>query len=112
MDTHQYQTFEAKDRKLDISGHLEKTAGKVPKTLAAMRAYHPIIIGEWSLALDAESLQGLDAAQMEAAYRAYGASQLLAYSQSSAWFFWTYRTEQGGVWNYRDCIKNNWLPSK
>lgn len=111
MDTHQYQTFDAKDKKLDIAGHLIKTATKVPKTLAAMRAHHPIIVGEWSMALDQESLKGLDAAQLEAAHRAYGAAQLLTHSQASAWFYWTYRTQKPGVWSFRDCVERGWLPS-
>jgi glucan 1,3-beta-glucosidase len=112
MDTHQYQTFNPIDKRLDMAGHLQKTMRKVPKALAGMRAYHPIMVGEWSLALDSESLQGMDEQQLEAGRRAYGAAQLLAFSQSSAWFFWTYRTEDGGVWSYRDCIEHGWLPDE
>jgi glucan 1,3-beta-glucosidase len=112
IDTHQYQTFNKKDKQLNITGHLRKTAGKVPKILASMRRYHPLIVGEWSIALDPLSLAGLDQSQIEAARRAYGATQLLTYSRSSAWFYWTYRTEDGGAWSYRDCITHGWLPAE
>ncbi|HEX8182625.1 MAG TPA: glycoside hydrolase family 5 protein [Candidatus Saccharimonadales bacterium] len=110
MDTHQYQTFNKKDKKLDITGHIDKTLHKIPRELAAMRRHHSIIVGEWSLALDPESLKGLDAQQVAAARRAYGATQLLTYSQSSAWFYWTYRTESSpNVWSFRDCVEQGWL---
>jgi glucan 1,3-beta-glucosidase len=110
MDTHQYQTFDEKHKKMDISGHLEKTTVQLPKALSKMRRYHPIMVGEWSLALDGQSLVGLDEAKRETAHRAYGAAQLLAYSQSSAWFYWTYHTESGGSWDFRDCLNRGWLP--
>lgn len=110
IDTHQYQNFSKYDKKLDIAGHLKKTMHKVPKLLRKMRKYHPLIVGEWSLALDAKSLVGLDADQIKAARRAYGAAQLLAYRNADAWFYWTYKTEGGGVWSYRDCVNYGWLP--
>lgn len=25
------------------------------------------------------------------------------------WFFWTYKTESGGGWSFRDCVKRGWL---
>lgn len=110
MDTHQYQTFSRKDKKLDIAGHLVKTMHHVPKALRKMQRYHPVIVGEWSLALDPLSLQGLSKADKEAVRRAYGAAQLLAYRQSSAWFYWSYKTEDSGVWSFRDCVEKGWLP--
>jgi glucan 1,3-beta-glucosidase len=110
MDTHQYQVFAAKDKRLDVVGHLHKTIDSVPRALARMRRYHPIIIGEWSLALDAQSLRGLDEQQIDSARRAYSAAQLLVYSQSSAWFYWTYRTEKSDdIWSFRNCIRRGWL---
>jgi glucan 1,3-beta-glucosidase len=111
IDTHQYQTFSKKDKRLDITGHIYKTLVKVPKSLRRMQRYHPVIVGEWSLALDAESLKGLDAVELEAARRAYGAAQLLVYESAAAWFYWSYKTEGGGVWSLRDGIEKGWLPS-
>jgi glucan 1,3-beta-glucosidase len=110
MDTHQYQTFNKRDKALDIAGHLHKTLRQVPRELSRMRRRHNIIVGEWSLALDGQSLRGLGEDQVAIAQRAYGAAQLLAYHQASAWFYWNYKTESGGVWSYRDCIEQGLLP--
>lgn len=110
IDTHQYQTFSKRDKRLDLAGHLRKTLTKVSRTLAKMAKRHRVIVGEWSLALDPISLQGLNQMQQEAAYRAYGGAQLIAYERTSAWFYWSYKTEAGGVWSFRDAADKGWLP--
>ncbi len=111
LDSHQYQVFGKKDKQLDIAGHMKKTMEGVPKQLAKMMKQHPVIIGEWSLALDPQSLQGLDAASTEAAIRAYAGAQLIAYGQTAGWFFWSYKTEGDGMWNYRAAVERGWLPN-
>ncbi len=110
IDTHHYQTFGRKDKELDMAGHLKKLEREVPGALAKMAKRHPVIVGEWSLALDPLSLRGLDESQKEQAIRSFGAAQLKAFQQTSAWFFWSYKTEGDGMWNYRDAIARGWLP--
>lgn len=110
IDTHEYQVFSDTDRGLDTAGHLRKTTGVVPRRLERMAQRHPVVVGEWSLALDPLSLRELNAQEKEAAYRAYGAAQLLAYDRTAAWFYWSYKTEEGGVWSLRSCIERGWLP--
>jgi glucan 1,3-beta-glucosidase len=110
IDTHQYQAYTKRDQKMNIAGHLDKTLNKIPHTLAKIQKYHPVIIGEWSLALNAASLQNFNEQQMLAARRAYGDAQLITYEHMDAWFYWSYKTEDGGPWSFRDCIENGWLP--
>jgi glucan 1,3-beta-glucosidase len=105
IDTHQYQAFGRKDKKLDLAGHLEKTLKDVPQEIRKMQKYHPVVVGEWSLALDAKSLKGLEGLRLFAALRAYSSAQLIAYENTSAWFYWNYKTEEGGAWSFRDCIE-------
>lgn len=110
IDTHQYQTFNQKDKRLDMAGHMHKTLRKVPSVLQRMAKNHEVIVGEWSIALDPLSLQGLNNTQVEGARRAYAGAQLIAYEPARAWFYWSYKTEDGGVWSFRDCVKRGWLP--
>lgn len=112
IDTHQYQTFGKKDKRLDMAGHMKKTFTKIPKLLARMSSRHPVVIGEWSLALDPLSMQGLDQAGVEAAVRSYAGAQLIAYDSAEAWFFWSYKTESGGMWSYREAVNRGWLPAR
>ena len=75
-----------------------------------MARHHPVLVGEWSAALDEKSLAGLDGPGREVALRAYATGQLAVYEQMAGWFYWSYKTEQGGPWSFRDCVAKGWLP--
>jgi len=110
IDTHQYQAYTARDRRMDVTGHIKKTLHKVDKQITKMARHHPVIVGEWSLVLDGKSFKGLNPVQVEAARRAYGNAQLMTYEKASAWFYWTYKTEERGVWSFKDCVERGRLP--
>ncbi len=109
IDTHQYQIFKAVDKAMSAEDHLRRTVSDIPLLLNRMRRHHPVVVGEWSAALDGQSLVGLDNRQRQQAYKAYCNAQLQAYSRMDAWFYWSYKTEEGGVWSYRDCHEKGWL---
>lgn len=110
IDTHHYQTFSKKDKKRNVFEHIERALKELPGQLAKMGKAHPVIVGEWSLALDTASLEGLDEVGREAAIRAFAAAQLLAFQNTRAWFFWSYKTQDGGMWSYRDAVTTGRLP--
>ncbi len=110
IDTHHYQTFSNKDRRKDAVAHLQHALKDLPNKLRKMSSRHPVIVGEWSLTLDTNSLDGLDKTAVAHATRAYGATQLLAFQSTRAWFYWSYKTEYGGTWSFRECVKKGWLP--
>jgi glucan 1,3-beta-glucosidase len=109
IDTHQYQVFTDADRLLNVTGHLAKTAGPVAKSLKKMERNHPVIVGEWSAALDGKSLAGLNEAERDLAHKAYGSAQQAIYDTTDGWFYWSYKTETGGPWDYRHCLERGWL---
>lgn len=110
IDTHQYQAYSRRDKRQDIAGHLLKTLRKVPRALRRFARHHNVIVGEWSLAgLNSPSMHGLNQIQREAATRAYGAAQIISYEQTEAWFYWSYKTEEGGVWSFRHVMEKGWL---
>lgn len=110
IDTHRYQAYTRKDKRLDLAGHMRKTLIGERRFLAKMAKRHPVIVGEWSLALNKKALEGFNPSQKAAARRAYGAAQLITYEHTAGWFYWSYKTEEGGVWSFRSCIDNGWLP--
>jgi glucan 1,3-beta-glucosidase len=112
LDTHLYQCFSDQDDQRDLSGQIEVAAVERKQQLDQMQKQLPCLVGEWSLALPWKSLQGLDPLGREAAMRAFGAAQLLSYETTRGWFFWTYRTEKGGGWSFRDCVDRGWLPKQ
>jgi glucan 1,3-beta-glucosidase len=112
LDTHLYQCFSDKDHQRDIHAQIEVAAVERKQQLDKMQKQLPCMVGEWSLGLPPKSLQGLDPLAREASMRAFGAAQLVSYETTRGWFFWTYRTEAGGGWSFRDCVSRGWLPEK
>ena len=112
LDTHLYQCFSDQDHQRDISGQLVVAAIERKQQLEKMEKQLPCMVGEWSLGLPPKSLAGLDSLAREAAMRAFGSAQLVSYENTCGWYFWTYRTEDGGGWSFRDCVNRGWLPDK
>jgi glucan 1,3-beta-glucosidase len=112
LDTHPYQCFTDDDHKRDLHGQIELALNGRKKLLDDMRRQLPCIVGEWSCALPPESLKGLTGLALDVAMRAYGDAQLINFDATRGWFFWTYKTEEGGAWSFRDCVKRGWLPDQ
>lgn len=110
IDTHRYQCFSMREKRRDIVWHLKKATRSVPKSLARLARWHPVIVGEWSLALDRATTGRLNPEQAGALNRAYGGAQLLAFSHARAWFFWSYKTENSPTWSFREAVERHWLP--
>jgi glucan 1,3-beta-glucosidase len=112
LDTHPYQCFTDEDRKRDLHAQVEFALLERKKLLDGMKRQLPCVVGEWSCALPPQSLAGRDGFALDAAMRAFGDAQLINYDTTRGWFFWTYKTEEGGAWSFRDCVRRGWLPER
>ena len=112
LDTHLYQCYTDDDKKNDIFAHVEIAGLERKRQLDTMQQQFRGIVGEWSCALDPQSLRGAAGFKEEIALRAYGSAQLISYETTQGWFFWTYKTEGGGGWSFRDCVKRGRLPDQ
>lgn len=112
IDLHLYQVFTEDERTMDLAAHVEKTLEDWVELLDHTSKKLPAIVGEWSIALDGKSLAGMNEFEKTQAYRAYAAAQLLAFEHSTGWFYWTYKTENGGGWSFRDSVEKGLLPNK
>jgi glucan 1,3-beta-glucosidase len=111
LDTHLYQCFDEQAQKRTAVEQLA-FALKRKETLDEMqREELPTIVGEWSLALPGQSMQGLSAFQVQSVTRAYADAQLLNYDGTRGWFFWSYKMRANSEWNFRHCVERGWLPS-
>ena len=113
LDIHLYQLFTKHDKKLSIDGHIDKANHDWRKLLARVSKRWPLMIGEWSIALDPKTFDGLDPVATEAAYRAYGSVQMAVFeTYAKSWFYWTYKTEGGDpAWSYRHAVEKGRLPA-
>lgn len=110
LDMHLYHVFDSEDKKLDIHKQLKKVMRR-RDLIAKIQATVPCLIGEWSLGLSRAAFRGLDAYEADKARQAFGQLQLNTYDQTMGWFFWTYKTEDLGGWNFRFCVEKGWLPA-
>lgn len=105
LDQHLYQLFTPEDRELDFDGHIKKTA-KWERSLRRRQRWMEIVVGEWSAAMDELYQPELKKAARPFAkeqYVQYALAQQSAFKQvGCGWFYWTARTEDGGVWSLLD----------
>lgn len=125
-DIHRYQCFVREDIDMDIFGHVSKTIAEWKQESDDIAGELGLwtYVGEWSLGLDLKvvslwapgpynnALERMDTFQMDTAYRAYAAAQLLSFEKYLGWFFWSYKTETTPAWCFRDCVENGWLPGR
>lgn len=109
IDTHRYRIFSFADKIFPPLFSLLRTRFQLPRSLARLRKYHPVIVGEWSLTLGSHRLRQCSATDQRKTYQSYGQLQIKAYQTASAWFFWTYHTEAGGTWDFRECREKGLL---
>lgn len=105
MDVHHYQCFSREDKEMTVAEHLAKVRA-VTAHIRRWQRDQPVIIGEWSLGLDNASLHGENRQQAE---RQFATAQLEAFSSARGWFFWNYKTEQPGGWNFRYAVENGYF---
>jgi glucan 1,3-beta-glucosidase len=112
LDIHLYQLFSKRDKKLSFAGHIDKTNNEWRDLLRKVSTHWPVMVGEWSVALEPQTFKSMSDTAKSAAYRAYGAMQLEVFEQyAESWFYWTYKTESGdSAWSYRDAVAHEWLP--
>ncbi len=111
LDTHLYQCYTEEDRKRSASEQIQRAAIDRRKELERAKRQLPTIVGEWSIALDPQSLQGETGFARDVARRAFGDAQLLSYETTNGWIYWTYKLESSSDWNFRDSVERGLLPA-
>lgn len=108
IDTHLYQLFTDEDRDLDFAGHMEK-ASQWRQVLEEAALSAPVMVGEWSAAMDElynPVLKKRARAYTAAQYEGFARKQKVVFEAARAgWFYWTARTEDGGIWSLLDNLR-------
>ena len=79
------------------------------RLIGALQHWQGVVVGEWSAVLSGESLRKVDKSHHIALQREHFERQLAAYDEADAWFYWTYKTEQPGMWDFRSRIEDGWV---
>lgn len=109
MDIHWY-SFGVNWQKLSTLEAYYRLVKKRSRTLKWLQKAHPVIVGEWSMALAKESYEKLGGQPLLVAEKDHLQVQLATYDQALAHIYWSYKTEPPGGWNYRDIVERGILP--
>lgn len=105
MDVHWYQFGSIWSRVETLAWYFRRVAARVG-LLQRLETQQPVIVGEWSVVLSGKVLHraaGLSEAQ---AVRRHAQLQLGIYAQAAGWFYWTYKTENRGIWHFRSQVED------
>lgn len=100
MDVHWYQFG-----KTNLGSYFKNLA-KRPREIHRLQTKQPIIVGEWSGMLSHKTLAGSSEVEQVHLQKRHIEKQLEAYDAAQGWFYWTYKTEKGGIWSFREQVEN------
>jgi glucan 1,3-beta-glucosidase len=104
MDCHFYQAFYPWDTRKSYEQHLAK-ARKRARLIAWLQRKQPVLVGEWSAAMDPAALVGRPESPAELA-RNYADAQLEGYAGAAGWCYWSYKTNTRDDWNFRHQVES------
>ncbi|MBC7868979.1 cellulase family glycosylhydrolase [Candidatus Saccharibacteria bacterium] len=104
MDMHIYHMATPLSQFFSVQWFLNKIdrykyfIGKISKT-------QPVIVGEWSGVMRHETMRNIPQNEQAELFRQYCLLQIEAYDGTSGWFYWSYKTELPGAWNFRSQVE-------
>ena len=104
LDIHLYHMATIPARYLSVDWFLNKTTRR-QRMLKRLSRDQPIIIGEWSGVMHHRTMRGVPRHKREELFSEYVKLQQEAYRDCAGWFYWSYKTEQPGQWNFRSQVE-------
>ncbi len=72
----------------------------------------PVIVGEWSGVIGWQTLQRLPSEDHQVLMRQYSRRQVDLYGSLAGWFYWSYKTEERGVFHFRSMVEDGVFEKK
>ena len=79
------------------------------KMLQRLHRDQPIIIGEWNGIIGGEKLNQFPKATHDSIVDEHIKRQLDVYNHIAAWFYWSYKTDERGVFHFRSMVEDGHL---
>ena len=105
MDVHKYHMTTFMSQRFSMDWYYKRLQ-RYTGLLDRLSKQQPIIIGEWSGALRQTAYDRIPTEQHNQLTRDYIARQLTTFNNVAGWFYWNYKTEQPGVWDFKSQIEN------
>lgn len=105
MDIHWYQFTVIFPWLYSLHSHFKKVTRR-KELISHLQKRQPVVIGEWSVVLSHGILKGLTKNEEQEAFKTHGMLQQDAYAGAIGWFYWSYKTEGRGIWNFRSLVED------
>lgn len=109
LDNHHYGFFDDRTaKKLSVESYFAQLEMR-SKLYENLSKDQKVIIGEWSLVMSENILETRKNEALELMIK-NGKIQKRIYEQTTAgWFYWSYKTESRGIWNFRSLVEDGLL---
>lgn len=101
MDIHWYHFVGWGRVRPSLYKYIIKSHGQLIKRL---QKWNGIIVGEWSGCYSQRIFDAYPVKTHDTMVRIHIEHQLRAYECADVWFYWSYKTERPGVWNYKSLV--------
>lgn len=105
MDTHWYQFTVLSPWFYSLKRYFKKVTRRKALVNRLLKR-QPVIIGEWSVVLSGKILKGLTKSEEGEAFKTHAKLQQEAYAGAAGWFYWSYKAEGRGIWNFRSLVED------
>lgn len=106
MDIHWYHFLMPLWRYMPISWYVRLILRPRRHLLRKLKRWQGVIIGEWGAVIATETFRRYPKEKHERMMDEFAAEQLRVYEEADGWFYWTYKTEGRGIWNFRSMIED------
>ena len=104
MDVHSYHMATPLAQLLSVEWFFAKLRRR-KKLFELLSRTQPLIIGEWSGVLSHKTMRNVPPQHHDRLFADYVRLQQDVYSVTSGWFYWNYKTEKPGQWNFRSQVE-------
>ncbi len=104
MDVHFYHFSVPFDGWRSLAGHLRKTRRR-QWLMTWLTRKQPIIVGEWSGVISGHKMRHVPQKQQRLFESSYLRLQSQIHQVAAGQFYWNYKTESPGIWNYRSLVE-------
>lgn len=111
MDVHWYHFLNLFYRWRSVEGYFHKLQRR-GRLITSLQRRQPIIIGEWSLVIAGETVKKYPVADTDAYTKRHADLLLHAYDTAAGWFYWSYKTENPGIWHFRSLVETGMIRLK
>lgn len=106
MDVHWYHFVFPPTRRLPLKWYFRVVISSHRRLIRKLSRWQGVVVGEWSGVIAGQTLRRYPRDQHESLQYEHIRRQLDAYTQADGWFYWSYKTEGRGIWNFRSLVED------